>query len=114
MRVNTFLQNFGRARKALAECLRKGGVHRGGPVMIDRRTRETLVEAAAGAWRPRQPGGGVGSHPAWHDLDATGREQAFEVARSARRLESALDMEGLSSTSRGDPRSDPTRVGAGP
>jgi DNA-directed RNA polymerase specialized sigma24 family protein len=25
MRVNTFLQNFGRARKALADCLRKGG-----------------------------------------------------------------------------------------
>jgi RNA polymerase sigma-70 factor (ECF subfamily) len=26
MRVNTFLQNFGRARRALADCLRKGGV----------------------------------------------------------------------------------------
>jgi RNA polymerase sigma-70 factor (ECF subfamily) len=26
MRVNTFLQNVGRARRALAECLRKGGV----------------------------------------------------------------------------------------
>jgi RNA polymerase sigma-70 factor (ECF subfamily) len=26
MRVNTFLQNVGRARKALAECLRRGGV----------------------------------------------------------------------------------------
>ncbi len=26
MRLNTFLQNVGRARKALAECLRRGGV----------------------------------------------------------------------------------------
>jgi hypothetical protein len=68
--------------------------------MTDRRARETLVEAAAGAWRPRRPGGGVGSHPAWHDLDAAGREEAFLAARSARRLEAALDPEGLSSTSR--------------
>ncbi|HVM68995.1 MAG TPA: hypothetical protein VM204_04080, partial [Gaiellaceae bacterium] len=26
MRLNTFLQNFGRARKMLADCLAKGGV----------------------------------------------------------------------------------------
>jgi hypothetical protein len=68
--------------------------------MTDPRTREILVEAAAGAWRPRRPGGGIGSHPAWHDLDAAGREEAFQAARSARRLEAALDPEGLSSTSR--------------
>ncbi len=68
--------------------------------MIDPRTREILVEAAAGAWRPRRPGGGIGSHPAWHDLDAAGREEAFQAARSARRLEAALDPDGLSSTSR--------------
>jgi hypothetical protein len=68
--------------------------------MTDPRAREALVEATAGAWRPRRPGGGVGSHPAWHDLDAAGREEAFLAARSARRLEAALDPEGLSSTSR--------------
>ena len=68
--------------------------------MIDPRSREILVEEAAGAWRPRRPGGGIGSHPAWHDLDAAGREQAFQAARSARQLEAALDPEGLSSTSR--------------
>lgn len=64
------------------------------------RDRELLIERAASAWRARRPGGGVGSHPAWHDLDAAGREEAFEVARVSRRLEAALDREGLSSTAR--------------
>jgi hypothetical protein len=64
------------------------------------RDRELLIERAASAWRSRRPGGGVGSHPAWHDLDAAGREEAFEVARVSRRLEAALDGEGLSSTAR--------------
>ena len=68
--------------------------------MIDPRAREALVEAAAGAWRPRRPGGGVGSHPAWHDLDAAGREEAFRATTLSRRLEAALDPEGLSCTAR--------------
>ncbi len=68
--------------------------------MTDRRAREALVEAAAGAWRPRRPGGGVGSHPAWNDLDPAGREEAFRAAALSRRLEAALDPEGLSSTAR--------------
>jgi hypothetical protein len=68
--------------------------------MIDRHAREALVEAAAGAWRPRRPGGGVGSHPAWHDLDAAGRDEAFRAAVLSRRLEAALDPNGLSSTAR--------------
>jgi hypothetical protein len=62
--------------------------------------REALIEAAAGAWRPRRPGGGVGTHPAWHDLDAVGREESFRAAEQSRRLEAALDPEGLSSTAR--------------
>jgi hypothetical protein len=62
--------------------------------------RATLVERAASAWRPRRPDGGVGAHPAWHDLDADGRREAYEAARLARRLEAALDPEGLSSTAR--------------
>jgi hypothetical protein len=68
--------------------------------MTDRGEREALVEAAAGAWRPRRPGGGPSAHPAWHDLDPAGREQAFEVAIVSRRLEAALDPAGLSSTAR--------------
>jgi hypothetical protein len=68
--------------------------------MIDPRERADLVEAAAGAWRPRRPTGGVGSHPAWHDLDAAGREEAFHAATLSRQLEAALDPDGLSSTAR--------------
>lgn len=67
---------------------------------MNEREREALVEAAAGAWRPRRPGGGVGTHPAWHDLDAAGREESFHAAAQSRRLEAALDPEGLSSTAR--------------
>jgi hypothetical protein len=62
--------------------------------------REALIEAVAGAWRPRDPRGGLRAHPAWHDLDEAGRAEAFEVARRARVLEAALDPEGLSSTGR--------------
>jgi hypothetical protein len=65
-----------------------------------RGTREALVEAAAGAYRPRRPGGGTGTSPAWHDLDAEGRQEAFRAAALSRRLEAALDPEGLSSTAR--------------
>lgn len=68
--------------------------------MTDPRTREALVEAAAGAWRPRHPGGSLGPHPAWADLDEAGRREAFDAARVARRLEAALDPDGLSSTAR--------------
>ena len=62
--------------------------------------REALVEAVAGAWRPRDPLGGIRAHPAWHDLDEAGREEAFELARRTRALEAALDPEGLSTTGR--------------
>ena len=68
--------------------------------MTDPRERELLIESAAGAWRPRNPGGGAGAHPAWHDLDPEGREESFRAAAQARRLEAALDPEGLSSTAR--------------
>jgi hypothetical protein len=68
--------------------------------MTDRRTREALVEAAAGAYRATRPGGGIATSPAWHDLDADGREAAFAAAALSRRLEAALDPEGLSSTVR--------------
>jgi hypothetical protein len=62
--------------------------------------REALVEAVAGAFRPRDPLGGIRAHPAWHDLDEAGREEAFELAQRTRALEAALDPEGLSTTGR--------------
>lgn len=68
--------------------------------MTDPRTREALIEAAAGAFRPRRPDGGVGASPAWHDLDPAGRAEAFAAAALSRRLEAALDPDGLSSTAR--------------
>lgn len=62
--------------------------------------REGLIEAVVSAWRPRNRDGGVRAHPAWHDLDAAGREEAYRETLRARALESALDPEGLSSTAR--------------
>ena len=68
---------------------------------MSRRTeREILVEAAAAAWRPRDRDGVVRSHPAWHDLDAAGRREAFEAARQMRALEAAVDPQGLSGTAK--------------
>ncbi len=66
----------------------------------DERDRDALIEQAAGAHRFRDGHGRVLSHPAWADLDAEGRIAAFELARTLRRLEQALDPEGLSSTAR--------------
>ena len=68
--------------------------------MTGDRERELLIEQAAGAWRPRRADGGIGSHPAWADLDAAGRVEAFEAARLQRRLEAALDPNGLSTTAK--------------
>ncbi len=61
---------------------------------------EPLIEAAAGAWRPRGSDGGVRPHPAWHDLDDEGRVRAFELALRSRVVEAAVDAEGLSTTAR--------------
>jgi hypothetical protein len=64
------------------------------------RERAILIEAAATAWRPRSPSGEIRPHPAWADLDAAGRLEAYEAARVLRRLEAARDDEGLSTTAR--------------
>ena len=58
-----------------------------------------LVEEAAGAYRALRDGA-VGQSPAWRDLDADGREAAFELGRQLRRLEAAADPEGYSGTVR--------------
>ncbi len=68
--------------------------------MSDRTTREELIEAAAGAHRARAADGSITTSSAWHDLDSAGRVEAFEVARRLRRMEAALDGQGLSSTAR--------------
>ncbi len=62
------------------------------------REQEDLVEAVVTAWRPRGPDGTIRFHPAWHDLDGSGRLEAFQRSLEERVLEQALDPEGLSST----------------
>jgi hypothetical protein len=62
--------------------------------------RARLVEQTASAWRPRDRNGGVRAHPAWYDLDDTGRREAFEAAAAIRWIEASLDREGLTSTAR--------------
>ncbi|APR82106.1 Hypothetical protein A7982_07455 [Minicystis rosea] len=62
--------------------------------------RETLIEQTASAFRDRDPHGRVLSHPAFHDLDDAGRAEAFETAARLRRMEAALDQEGLSTTAK--------------
>jgi hypothetical protein len=63
--------------------------------------RESLIERAAAAFRPRDPRDGrARPHPAWLDLDAAGREEAFAVAERLRALEAAIDPDGLSTTAR--------------
>ena len=64
------------------------------------RDEEILLEQVVGAWRPRDRDGGVRAHPAWHDLPAALRPEAARAARRQRRLEAALDPEGLSTTAR--------------
>lgn len=60
---------------------------------------ERLVEALAGAWRPRDARR-LRYHPAFFDLDAVGRLAAFDRAVELRQMEAALDPEGLSTTAR--------------
>ena len=61
--------------------------------------KELLVEAVASANQPR-PLVDLRYHPAWHDLDAEGREKAADLARVLRKVEAAMDPEGLSTTAR--------------
>jgi hypothetical protein len=62
--------------------------------------KEALIEAVAGSHRRVDPDGRIRSAPAFHDLDARGREAAFERALESRMMEAALDPEGLSSTAK--------------
>jgi hypothetical protein len=62
--------------------------------------RDLLVEAAVSVHRPRDPSGELRFHPAFHDLDAAGREELYAVSWRQRALERALDADGLSATAR--------------
>ena len=64
---------------------------------MDEKDRERAIEESASAWRPTSHLA-LPVHPSWYDLDAEGREQAFEVARRSRLMEAALDSQGWSST----------------
>lgn len=61
--------------------------------------KELLIEQVAGAWRP-DAGDELQYHKAWHDLDGDGRAEAHERATKLRKMEAALDDEGLSTTAR--------------
>jgi hypothetical protein len=66
---------------------------------MTREEEDLLVEQVAGAHRP-VAGSEIQYHKAWHDLDATARTRAFDLAAVLRPLEAALDPEGLSTTAR--------------
>ena len=59
---------------------------------------DPLLEAAVTAHRPLSSRGEVRFHPAFHDLDAEGREQLFARTWQQRAMEQALDPRGLSTT----------------
>ena len=60
--------------------------------------QERLVEQASTAHRPLAADGTLRFHPAFHDLDAAGREALFAATTLQRNLERALDPRGLSTT----------------
>ena len=62
--------------------------------------RELLVEAALTPHRPLHADGELRFHPAFHDLDATGREELFAALTLQRRLEALVAGDGLSATAR--------------
>jgi hypothetical protein len=60
---------------------------------------DLLIEAVASAWRPHGPGE-LQYHPHWHDLAEQDRIRAFDRATQLRKMEAALDADGLSTTAR--------------
>jgi len=62
---------------------------------------DQLTELASGAFRERdRRTGRILPSPAWHDLDADGRQALYEHTVVSRTLEAALDPDGRSSTVR--------------
>jgi len=64
---------------------------------MTREEEEFLIEQVASAHRPPSLDE-LRYHPAWHDLDATARVRAFDLASALRGLEAALDPDGRSTT----------------
>ncbi len=62
--------------------------------------RDALIEQVVSAFRERDPDGRVLPSAAFRDLEDADRRIAFEETLRARRLEAALDPEGLSTTAR--------------
>ncbi|HEB52753.1 MAG TPA: hypothetical protein ENI87_05820 [bacterium] len=60
--------------------------------------RDPLIAQATSAWRPRDADGGARFHPAFCDLDGPGRRELHEQLIVQRRLEAALDPDGLTTT----------------
>ena len=59
---------------------------------------ELLLEQVVGAYRERGLDGQISGSPAWYDLESDERDRAFQLTLEQRRLERALDSEGLSTT----------------
>lgn len=59
--------------------------------------RDRLIEAVTTAWRPLDPGQ-PRILPEWHDLDPTGRLEAFDAALELRKMEAALSPNRRSTT----------------
>jgi hypothetical protein len=57
-----------------------------------------LVERVVSAHRERSADGTVKSHQNWHDLDAEGRQLAFDETVRQRAVERSLDPAGQSAT----------------
>lgn len=66
---------------------------------MDEQERQALIEEVASAWRTRG-NEGIRAHPAWEKLDEAGRIEAFQIAATLRKMEAALDEDGLSTTGR--------------
>ena len=63
--------------------------------------RDRAVAEALNAFREVDPRTGqIVPSSAWHDLDGAGRDALFVAAIGVRRMEAALDPEGLSTTAR--------------
>lgn len=67
---------------------------------MNEKQRRLLIESATTAHRPRDTHGGLRPHPAFADLDAQGRRELHFAIELQRRLEAALDGDGLSTTAR--------------
>jgi hypothetical protein len=66
---------------------------------MTREEEDLLVEQVASAYRP-VPTDELQYHKAWQDLGEAARVRAFELARAQRRIEAAIDADGLSTTAR--------------